>query len=189
MATPATAATFFTVGHSTRTLEDFVEILHEAGVRGIADVRRFPASRRHPHFNRENLEQSLPAAGIEYRHFAVLGGRRGGTRADSPNGWWEIEAFRNYADHALSAEFRRSLDELRGYGAAKPVAVMCAEALWWRCHRRLVTDNLLAAGEAVIHLLGPGKHEAAELSPGARVQADGRILYPPVADQLALRFD
>lgn len=182
-------APFFSIGHSTRTLEDFVAILHEAGVRGIADVRRFPASRRHPHFNRENLEISLPEAGIAYRHFPVLGGRRGKSDPRSPNGWWEIEAFRNYADHALTPEFRRALAELRAYGHAQPVAVMCAEAVWWRCHRRLVVDNLLAAGDAVTHLLDLRKHEPAQLTEGARVQADGRILYPPEADQLALRFD
>jgi len=177
---------FFSIGHSTRSLEAFVAILQEAGVGGIADVRRFPASRRHPHFNRENLEVSLPEAGIAYRHFAALGGRRGKARPDSPNGWWEIEAFRNYADHALAPEFRRALADLREYGHARPVAVMCAEAVWWRCHRRLVCDNLLAAGEEVVHLLDPGKHEPAQLSEGARVQPDGRVLYPPTVVQLPL---
>lgn len=179
---------FFGVGHSTRTLDAFLALLHEAGVRGIADVRRFPASRRHPHFNRENLAATLPAAGIAYRHFPVLGGRRGKGDPQSPNGWWEIEAFRNYADHALTPEFRRALADLRAYGHAQPVAVMCAEALWWRCHRRLVVDNLLAAGEPVTHLLDAGKHEPAHLSEGARVQPDGRVLYPPAADQLAMPF-
>lgn len=179
---------FFSLGHSTRSLEDFVAILRDTQVLGIADVRRFPASRRHPHFNRESLEASLPAAGIAYRHFPALGGRRGGARPDSPNGWWEIEAFRNYADHALTPEFRHALDELREFGNAQPVAVVCAEALWWRCHRRLVSDNLLAAGESVVHLLERGKSEPATLSEGARVQLDGRVLYPPEAEQLGIRF-
>ena len=183
------ASSFFSIGHSTRTLAEFLAILDEAGVRAIVDVRRFPASRRHPQFNRENLEVSLPEAGIAYRHFPVLGGRRGKSDPASPNGWWEIEAFRNYADHALTPEFRRALAELREYGRAQPVAVMCAEAVWWRCHRRLIVDNLLAAGEAVVHLLDRGKSEPAQLSEGARVQADGRVSYPPVADQLALRFE
>lgn len=177
---------FFTVGHSTRSLEDFIALLREAGVRAIADVRRFPASRRHPHFNRERLESELPGAGVAYRHFPVLGGRRGKARADSPNGWWEIEAFRNYADHALEAGFRQALEELRAWGREQPVAVMCAEAVWWRCHRRLVADNLLAAGERVVHLIDRGNAEAARLSDGARVQPDGRVLYPPTAEQLRL---
>jgi uncharacterized protein (DUF488 family) len=179
---------FFTIGHSTRTLEEFVALLDEAGVRGIADVRRFPASRRHPHFNRENLEIALPAAGIAYRHFPVLGGRRGRSDPHSPNGWWEIEAFRNYADHALTPEFRRALSSLRDYGHAQPVAVMCAEAVWWRCHRRLIADNLLAAAETVIHLLDLGKREPAQLSEGARVQPDATVLYPPEAAQFNLQF-
>jgi uncharacterized protein (DUF488 family) len=181
--------TFFTVGHSTRSLEAFLALLRDAGVGAIADVRRFPASRRHPHFNRETLEGTLPAAGVVYRHFAALGGRRGGAGpAASPNGWGENDAFRAYADHALGAEFAAALHELRTLGAQRTVAVMCAEALWWRCHRRLVADYLLAAGEPVVHLLELGKSEPAALSPGARVQPDGRIHYPPEADQLALQF-
>lgn len=177
---------FYSVGHSNRSLEDLLAILGEAGVRGIADVRRFPASRRHPHFNRPALEASLREAGIAYRHFHVLGGRRAGGGPDSPNGWWEIEAFRNYADHALTAEFRHALSELRDYGRAQPAAVMCAEASWCQCHRRLVVDNLLASGEDVTHLLALGKREAAKLSEGGRVQPDGRVLYPPPAFQCQL---
>lgn len=181
-------ATFFTVGHSNRRFDDFVAILHEAGVTGIADVRRFPGSRRHPHFNGEHLATALPPSGIAYRHFPDLGGRRGRTDPDSPNRWWEIEAFRNYADHALTPTFRRAFGELRDFGHERPVAVMCAEALWWQCHRRLIVDNLLAAGEDVVHLLGLGKREVARLSEGARVQSDGRVLYPPEADQLPMPF-
>ena len=150
------APVFFTVGHSTRTLEAFVSLLHAAGVRAIADVRRFPASRRHPQFNRENLEVSLPDAGIAYRHFPALGGRRGKGLPDSPNGWWEIEAFRHYADNALGAELAGALRQLREYGHTQTCAVMCAEAVWWRCHRRLIADYLLAAGERVVHLLDLG---------------------------------
>lgn len=180
---------FFTIGHSNRSFDDFVAILHEAGVAGIADVRRFPGSRRHPHFNGEHLADALPQSGIAYRHYPELGGRRGKTDPDSPNRWWEIDAFRNYADHALTPTFRRALGELRAFGHERPVAVMCAEALWWQCHRRLVADNLIAAGEVVVHLLGPGKRETAQLSDGARVQPDARVLYPPEADQLAMPFD
>ena len=181
--------TFFTVGHSTRTLDDFLAVLHDAGITAIADVRRFPASRRHPHFNREALSASLPGAGIAYRHFPVLGGRRRAADAGpSPNGWWENDAFRAYADHALGTEFQGAMLDLRAFGTQHAVAVMCAESLWWRCHRRLVSDYLLAAGEPVVHVLDVGKREAADLSEGARVQPDGRILYPPEADQLALHF-
>ena len=126
----------------------------------------------------------MPEAGIAYRHFAVLGGRRGKSDPFSPNGWWEIDAFRNYADHALTPAFRAALADLRDWGEARPVAVMCAEAVWWRCHRRLIVDNLLAAGEAVVHLLDRGKSEPAQLSEGARVQPDGTVLYPPANDQL-----
>lgn len=184
----AAGSTFFTIGHSTRSFDQFLSMLREAGVRGIADVRRFPGSRRFPQFDREQLQPALADAGIEYRHFAELGGRRGTGAVDSPNGWWKIAAFRHYADHALTPRFQRAFDALLQFGSQRPVAVMCAEALWWRCHRRLVADQLLAAGMQVVHLLGPGKQEVAQLSEGARVQPDGRVLYPGVPPQAGL-FD
>jgi uncharacterized protein (DUF488 family) len=176
--------TIFTIGHSTRTLEHLVVALAAAGVDGIADVRRFPRSRRHPHFNIESLAQALPASGIAYRHFEALGGRRTSAKdaaAPSHNDLWREAPFRAYADYAETAEFSAALAALRDLAKEKTVAIMCAEAVWWRCHRRIVADYLLAQGEDVVHILDKGKLEPARLTEGAAVRADGTIRY--AADQ------
>jgi uncharacterized protein (DUF488 family) len=145
----------------------------------IADVRAFPMSRRHPQFNGDALAVSLPAAGIDYRHLPALGGRRHARKgARSRNGLWKVEAFRNYADYAETLAFREAIGELDALARERPTAFMCAEAMWWQCHRRIVADYMLARGWTVVHLLGQGKHQRAELTPGALVQSDGTIGYP-----------
>jgi uncharacterized protein (DUF488 family) len=168
----------FTVGHSTHPLDELVALLTRHGVEAVADVRLAPRSRRHPQFNREALAAELPARGIEYRHFPALGGRRR-PRPDSPNGGWEHEAFRGYADYALTADFADGLAELCTLAAQRPAAVMCAEALWWRCHRRLIADRLTALGWTVCHIAAGGELAEHELPPFAIVGADKTVRYPP----------
>jgi uncharacterized protein (DUF488 family) len=166
----------FTIGHSSRTAEQLVALLREFNVACLVDVRTVPRSRAHPHFRRERMEEWLPAAGVEYRHMRSLGGLRHPVK-DSRNGAWEVPGFRGYADHALGAEFAAALDELLALAADRATAIMCAEAVWWQCHRRIITDWVLARGIAVVHILGPGKGEAASLTSFARVSG-GRVTYP-----------
>jgi uncharacterized protein (DUF488 family) len=145
------------------------------------DVRRLPGSTRYPQFNADALSQALEQVGIGFRRAQSLTGRRPVSH-DVPfevNAWWENRSFHNYADHALSEAFRQGLDELRDWGRDRRPAVMCSEAVWWRCHRRIIADHLLARGEDVRHILGPGHVDAAQLSAGAVVSADGRVTYPP----------
>jgi uncharacterized protein (DUF488 family) len=168
----------FTVGHSTHSLDEFVELLALHGVEGVADVRVAPYSRRHPQFNRETLGAELDQREIHYRHMSALGGRRR-PRPDSPNGAWEEEGFRGYADYALTGEFAAGLDELCAVAREQPTAVMCAEALWWRCHRRLIADRLTALGWSVWHIAPDGRLAEHELPEFAVVQADGTLRYPP----------
>jgi len=179
--------TVFTIGHSTRSTEVFLAALARSGVDCVVDVRRFPRSRRHPHFNAEALAQSLPAAGVAYRPMPELGGRRERRKGvRSPHTLWREEPFRNYADYAESAEFRAALDALIALGRERRVAIMCAEAVWWRCHRRIIADYLLAAGEAVTHILDVGKEEPARLTEGAMPRGDGSILYAAEQQSLPL---
>jgi uncharacterized protein (DUF488 family) len=173
----------FTVGHSTHSFDAFVALLARHGVEVLADVRRTPRSGRHPQFNLESLAASLPSHGIGYRHLPALGGHRR-PRPGSPNGGWENEAFQGYADHALTPEFAAGLDELCGLARARPVAVMCAEALWWRCHRRLIADRLTALDWSVVHIGSDGGLTAHELPPFAVVQPDQTVLYPPLQPAL-----
>ena len=171
---------FFTIGHSTRPIDEFVALLMTAEVKLVVDVRTVPRSRTNPQFNRDALPASLAAHGIAYEHFAALGGLRGKQPGVSPdvNAFWENASFHNYADYALSAEFHSGLEQLRALGHATRSTVMCAESLWWRCHRRIIADYLLADGEEVFHVLGPGHVERARLAPAARVEPDGRLIYP-----------
>jgi uncharacterized protein (DUF488 family) len=174
------APLILTIGHSTRSITELVELLRQASVDLLVDVRTVPRSRANPQFNSDTLPRSLTAAGIGYRHLAALGGLRG-RRKDgmpSPNTLWRSDAFRNYADYASTGAFRTGLDELKALAHDRRCAIMCAEAVWWRCHRRIIADYLLAQGIAVAHIMGPGKIEAATLTPGARPLADGTILYP-----------
>ena len=149
---------FFTIGHSTRPIDEFVALLMTAEVKLVVDVRTVPRSRTNPQFNRDALPSSLASHGVAYEHFAALGGLRGKQPGVSPdvNAFWENASFHNYADYALSAEFRSGLEKLRERGHATRSTVMCAESLWWRCHRRIISDYLIAAGDEVLHILGPG---------------------------------
>jgi uncharacterized protein (DUF488 family) len=172
-----------TVGHSTRSLDELVALLRDAGVRELVDVRTVPRSRRHPQFAAEALARSLPEHGIVYAHEKALGGFRR-PRPDSPNGGWEHPAFRGYADHMTDEDFREALERLQARARECAAAVMCAEAQWWRCHRRLIADALVVRGWRVEHLgLGP-EPVAHELTPFAVVSEDGSLSYPPA--QLSL---
>ncbi len=167
----------FTIGHSNRTAAELITLLRGAAVDLLADIRAFPRSRANPQFNGPQLQAELAAAAIAYRYLPALGGRRRGRKGDSPNMLWRNESFRAYADHAGGAEFRAGFEELCALAGEHRCAIMCAEALWWRCHRRIVADYLLAAGFEVIHILGPGKLASATLTPGAR-RAGGVLIYP-----------
>lgn len=172
---PARPERVFTIGHSTRPIDDFIGLLVGAGVHAIADVRRFPGSRHHPEYGREALAATLAARGLGYRWLPELGGRRR-PRPDSPNTAWRNEAFRGYADHMASDEFRTGYAHLLEFTAAQPTAILCAEAVWWRCHRGLISDRLVVDGIPVFHILGAGKAAAHVLKPPARV-VDGRLTY------------
>jgi uncharacterized protein (DUF488 family) len=172
------ARTLYTVGHSNHTREAFVAILASAGVERVVDIRKFPRSRTNPQFNIDTLPAALAATDIAYCHLAALGGRRGkGKAGESANTGWRVQAFRNYADYAEGGEFRAALDELLTLARAQTCAIMCAEAVWWRCHRRIVTDYALARGVPVVHLLSEAKHEPAVLTPFAAVQPDQTLRY------------
>jgi uncharacterized protein (DUF488 family) len=166
----------FTVGHSTHPIDRFLELLGEHRIALLADVRSFPSSRRWPQFNQAALEQSLCRAGIEYRWLRRLGGRRHGVRSDSPHTAWTHPAFRSYADYIETAEFDAGLAELIDAATKARTAYMCSEALWWRCHRRIISDVLLVRGWDVEHILPDGKLKPHALAPFARVAAE-RIIY------------
>lgn len=170
---------FFTIGHSTRPVPEFVDLLRVGKVELVIDVRKVPRSRTNPQYNEEDLAAALALFQIGYRRISTLGGLRARRREvpETTNGWWENRSFHNYADYALSDEFRSGLDELVLLGRERRTAIMCSEAVWWRCHRRLIADNLIAVGETVFHLMSPARAEPARLSDGARVEA-GILTYP-----------
>jgi uncharacterized protein (DUF488 family) len=171
---------FFTIGHSTRSLEEFVAPLKQAGIDLVADIRTVPRSRTNPQFNKDALPEALTPFGIAYEHMADLGGLRGKARGvpAAVNGFWTNDSFHNYADYALSAQFHAGLAHLRDKGHRQRCVMMCSEAVWWRCHRRIVADHLIACGETVFHIMGQGRLEPARLTQGAVVQADGTVVYP-----------
>lgn len=166
----------WTIGHSNRTLEQFLELLAQNHIELLADVRRFPGSRRLPHFNQENLSQSLAGIGIEYIHFPELGGRRRSVLPNSPNNAWRNAAFRSYADYMMTDEFRAGIERLLERAREKRTAIMCAEALWWQCHRSLISDYLKAAGHEVIHILSENKTQVHPFTSAARI-VDGKLSY------------
>ncbi len=168
--------TFWTIGHSIRTLEEFVTLLAAHHVRCLVDVRRFPGSRRVPHFNQEPLKAGLEHAGLSYRSIPSLGGRRP-TRAGSLNGGWKNASFRGYADYMQSTEFDAALGELLDIGQVLPTAIMCAEAVPWRCHRSLIADALIVRGCEVRHILSVSRWDSHHLTSFARFEA-GRLTYP-----------
>jgi uncharacterized protein (DUF488 family) len=174
----------WTIGHSTRSADDFVTLLRAHAIDGLADVRTIPKSRRHPHFAREALDARLTHEGIEYRHFSALGGLRK-PRRDSPNGAWRNESFRGYADHMMTPEFSTGIDELLDFGKRRNVAVMCAEAVWWQCHRMLLADALVARRVDVQHIMGTKGASSLQphrLTPFAHIHSDGYVRYPGVLD-------
>lgn len=172
----------FTIGHSTLALPDFLARLRAHGIGGVADVRRFPASRRHPHFAREPLAAALADATIAYTWLPGLGGRRRG-RADSPHVAWVSPAFRAYADHMDTAEFQDELGRLLALAAERATAILCAEAVPWHCHRQLVADALVARGVDVHHVTGAAAPEPHRLTRFARLEGE-RVVYD--VGQLAL---
>lgn len=173
-------APFFTIGHSNRSLEALVALLKDAEIEIVADIRTVPRSRANPQFNTDTLGRDLGVHAIAYEHMAALGGLRGKAKGLPPevNGLWENQSFHNYADYALSDAFQAGLHHLRDEGGRLRCALMCAEAVWWRCHRRIVADYLIAGGETVWHIMEHGRLEPARLTPGAVVQPDGRVFYP-----------
>jgi uncharacterized protein (DUF488 family) len=173
--------TIHTIGHSTRTTDELIALLQAHGIAQLTDVRTYPMSRRLPHFNREPFAAALRQQGIDYRHLPALGGRRR-PRPDSINGAWQHESFRGYADHMATPEFARGLEELLQYAANAPTAMMCAEAVWWRCHRRLIADALVAGGVPVLHIMSSVRASPHELTPFAVVRDDASVVYPGLLD-------
>ncbi|MGY1409305.1 DUF488 domain-containing protein [Luteimonas sp. A611] len=171
------AQSIWTIGHSTRTWDEFMGLLAAHRLEAVVDVRRFPGSRRHPWFASEAMAVQLPAAGLHYHWLPQLGGRRRPV-AGSPNGAWRNAAFQGYADHLRSAEFAEGLGFALESAKARPTALMCAEAVWWRCHRRLISDLLVHRGVEVVHILGAGQVQQHVLHPDARPDGD-LLVYPP----------
>jgi uncharacterized protein (DUF488 family) len=169
------AREIFTVGHSNLSADSFFAVLDRGGVRAIADVRLIPASRRHPHFGREALRDACAERGLGYDWMRDLGGRRR-PRPDSPHVAWQVDAFRGYADYAETETFATALAALEAAAEERPTAVMCAEAKWWQCHRRLIADHLLVKGWRVLHVMGGGEPRLHALSEIARVEG-ARIMY------------
>lgn len=173
-------AQFTTVGHSNRDLEEFLHILLAAQVSLLIDVRSFPRSRTNPVFNMERLPDDLAHVQIGYRHFPALGGRRAKQSGIDValNAMWRVQSFHNYADYALCDEFAAAFDELVHLGREQRLALMCSEAVWWRCHRRIITDYLLLNGHAVDHLMALGQIDPAVPTPGAQRTAQSKVIYP-----------
>jgi uncharacterized protein (DUF488 family) len=183
-AAPDARRPFFTIGHSTRSVEDLVDLVRAAGADMIVDVRKMPRSRANPQFNSDTLPEALAGRQIGYRHIAALGGLRGRSPGlqVSPNTLWRNKSFRNYADYALTPPFKEGLAELVALGQRRTCVIMCSEVLWWRCHRRIIADYLLADGATVFHLLGSAAIAPAVLTPGAEATASGLIYRGSGAD-------
>lgn len=169
--------TVFTIGHSTHSLEEFVALLGLNSIESLVDIRTVPKSRRNPHFHTDSLKTSIPEHGIAYRHLASLGGWRKADK-DSVNDAWRNKSFRGYADYTLTDEFAAGIADLKDLAAEQATAIMCSEALWWRCHRRLVADRLTTEGVQVLHIGSDGKTSIHELTDFAEVDDEGRITYP-----------
>ncbi len=170
------ASQLWTIGHSTRPIEAFIGLLRAHGVRTLVDVRRFPASRRHPQFNAEPLAKSLREAGVHYRHMPELGGRRK-SRPDSVNLGWRSDGFRGYADYMQTDAFWSALEGLMAVSRKQRTAVMCAEAVPWRCHRSLIADALVSRGWTVRHILSAAEASPHRLTPFAKIH-EGKVIYP-----------
>lgn len=170
----------FTIGHSDRSIDTFTDLLTGPGITNLADIRTMTMSRANPQFNAPALDAALAEGGITYRHLAALGGLRKRSRDVAPdvNGLWHNRSFHNFADYALSQPFRAGLDDLLTWANNAPTVIMCAEAVWWRCHRRIVADYLLAQGHTVNHLMEGGRIVPAELTPGAVILPEATVVYP-----------
>lgn len=173
-------AQFFTIGHSTRTIEEFYKLLQIAQVTMVVDIRSVPKSRTNPQYNKDTLPETLATLDIGYEHIAELGGLRGKTELSSQklNEYWENKSFRNYADYALTAPFNSGLNKFIELGSERKCTLMCSEAVWWRCHRRIVADHLIARGLRVFHLMGTDKIQQAIFSESARISENGSVIYP-----------
>lgn len=178
---PTIPSVMWTVGHSTRSIEEFIGLLLTHGIQLLADVRMTPYSGRNPQFHSEALAKSLTDAGIQYRHMPALGGRRK-SRPDSVNAGWRNEGFRGYADYIQTKEFWNALDDLMATGQRLPVAIMCAEAVPWRCHRSLISDALVSRGWTVRHIISASSLQTHTLTPFAKLD-EGRLTYPAEGPQ------
>src|ERR1044071_692460 len=167
--------TIWTIGHSTHSIHDFIELLKAHRIQTVADVRQFPGSRRYPQFGKTNLAHSLAGAGMEYEHFPELGGRSR-PQPDSVNTAWRNEAFRGYADYMMTHNFRAGIDRLLELARDRRTAIMCAEAVWWRCHRALISDFLKANSITVLHIVSVRKTEEHPFTSAARI-IDGKLSY------------
>lgn len=176
----------YTIGHSTHPIETFLSLLSQHQIQVLADVRSFPSSRRWPQFNQAELQQSIERAGIQYLWLKSLGGRRNLKRPDSPHTAWELPAFRSYADYTETPGFAAALEELIESARGARTAIMCSEGLWWRCHRRIISDHMTVRGWAVRHIMPDGKLVAHALADFASV-TDGRIIYDGGQQTLKLR--
>lgn len=165
----------YTIGHSTHSINDFVEMLQSFGIKTLADIRRFPSSRKYPQFNKDNLDEALKHNGISYTYFEDLGGRRK-VQKGSANSRWRNASFRGYADYMETTDFEKAVTRLEAIALKHPTAYMCSEAVWWRCHRSLVSDYLKAKGWTVLHIMAAGKAEEHPYTSPARV-VDGHVFY------------
>jgi uncharacterized protein (DUF488 family) len=169
---------FFTIGHSTRPVNEFIDLLKGAQIALLVDVRSVPRSRTNPQYNCDILPEALARSAIGYEHMTALGGLR--ARQDVPpdvNSFWQNQSFHNFADYALTPAFQSGLARLRALGHERRCAIMCAEAVWWRCHRRIIADYLIAAGETVFHILSADRVEPARMTEAAKTDADGSLVY------------
>lgn len=170
----------FTIGHSTRTLEEFIDLLDSALVDTVIDVRAIPMSRTNPQFNKNTLPKSLKRVGIKYYHLSKLGGRRKKSLDVDvqTNNFWRNQSFHNYADYALSEEFHQGLANLLEIAKTHRCAIMCSESVWWRCHRRIIADHLMALGVPVFHLMNLNRIEPAHMTPEAFIKKSKVVTYP-----------
>lgn len=169
----------FTIGHSSRTFDDFLSLLREFAISVLVDIRRFPGSRKFPHFNRQSLEATLSASGIEYLWLEDLGGRRSEPDiAESQNPGLKSPGFRHYADYMQTGQFRKAVQHLLSVASVKPAAIMCAEKLFWKCHRRLLSDYLVAQGVHVEHIMDSARLQSHTLTAGAVITPDLNVIYP-----------